>query len=155
MILLGTWVPDTGHPHAEICHAFVYRWLIGRGILHPAPITDPDPVNGPFNGAAMQPILWPPGIARQAVRVAGINRVSTGDIIGFFDAYGALAHSMVAETPTQWVGANNQGCFGTGTGRTTVANVYTVRSPPVGWTDNNSNKLNSMGGAVYAYYRTP
>jgi hypothetical protein len=56
MMLLGTWVPDdAANPHAEICHAFVYRWLIGRGRMLASP--NSDPMNGPFNGAVMGPIL--------------------------------------------------------------------------------------------------
>ncbi len=101
----------------------------------------------------MQPVLW--SQPKQPARVAGVNRVGPGDIIGFFDAGGVLIHTMIAETATTWVGSNNQGCFGPGTGRTTIQNVYAVRSPPVGWMDANSNKLQSIGGPVYAYFRTP
>src|SRR5262245_56339135 len=90
---------------------------------------------GPFNGRVMKPILWPQG--GQPVRVSGVNKVNAGDIIGFFDEQnGDLVHSMVAETPTQWVGANNTGCFGVPTGRTTIPNVYLVMptpTAPVGW----------------------
>ncbi|WP_270937955.1 hypothetical protein [Falsiroseomonas oryzae] len=152
MILLNTWVPeDAANPHMEICHAFVYRWLIGRGrmLAH----ATSDPMTGPFNGQVMRPILWPNG--GQPVRVAGVNRVSAGDIVGFFAANGDLVHSMVAETPTQWVGANNQGCFGTGTGRTTVPNVYGVRPPVLGWLNLNDNTFQTMGGPVTVVYRTP
>jgi hypothetical protein len=89
--------------------------------------------------------------------VAGVNAVQAGDIVGFFDA-GGLVHSMVAETATQWVGANNQGCFGTGTGRTTVPAVYTVVPAPgfpLGWINLNDNQFQTMGGIATAFYRTP
>lgn len=155
MILLGTWVPENAsNPHAEICHAFVYRWLIGRGRMLPHIASDP--MGGPFNGAVMGPVLWPGGAAIGApVRVAGANAVAAGDIIGFFDANGGLVHSMVAETPVQWVGANNHGCFGTGTARTTIANVYAVMNPPIGWMNMNDNTFQTMGGPVTAHFRTP
>jgi len=132
MMLLYTWVPeDAANPHAEICHAFVYRWLIGCKLFSPTENTDP--IDGPFNGT-MKPILWPEG--GKPVRVAGVNKVNAGDIVGFFDGNGAFVHSMVAETPTQWVGANNQGCFGTGTARTTIDNVclkMKTHDFPIGW----------------------
>lgn len=158
MILLGTWVPENAiAPHAEICHAFVYRWLIGRGRM--VAQLGSDPMDGPFNGVAMSPILWPAGpAAGTAVRTAGVNAVAAGDIIGFFDNLGGLIHSMVAETPVQWVGANNQGCFGTGTARTTVPNVYAVMvapGMPIGFNNVNDNTLHTMGGAVTAVFRTP
>jgi hypothetical protein len=151
MIVCATFVPPHPHPHAEICHGFVYSWLIARGRLNPQP--NIHSTGGPFQPTVMQPILW--GQPKQPARVAGINRVSAGDIVGFFDATGTLVHTMIAETATTWVGSNNQGCFGTGTGRGSIQNVYAVRSPPVGWVDSNSNKLQSMGGPVYAYFRTP
>jgi hypothetical protein len=150
-IVCGTAVPDHPNPHAEICHGFAYNWLIARGRLQAQPGIHA--TGGPFHAGAMQPVLW--AAPKQPVRVAGVNRVSAGDLIGFFDARGALVHTMIAETPTTWVGANNQGCFGTGTGRTTIANIYSRRAPPVGWADGNSNKVQSMGGPVYAYFRTP
>lgn len=154
MIILGTWIPeDSANPHMEICHAFVYRWLIGRGRMAIAPTVDP--MTGPFNGGAMGPVLWPHGVARRAVRAGGVNAVRAGDIIGFFDTAGALAHSMIAETPTTWVGANNQGCFGTGTGRTRIQNVYTNANPPLGWTDGAGNRFTTMGGPVTVFCRTP
>ena len=89
------------------------------------------------------------------VRVNGVNQVSAGDIVGFFDANGALAHSMIAETATDWVGANNHGCFGTGTGRTRIANVYDNANPPLGWNDDQGSQFNTMGGAVDVVFRTP
>lgn len=151
MIVLGTWVPDdSANPHMEICHAFVYRWLIGRGNMVASPHSDP--MTGPFNGEAMKPVLW--ANTGQPARVGGVNQVAPGDIVGFFDNAGGLVHSMIAETATQWVGANNQGCFGTGTGRTTVPDAY-ANNPPLGWTDALGNTFNTMGGPVTVNYRTP
>jgi hypothetical protein len=155
MMLPGTRVPeDAANPHAEICHAFVYRWLMGRQLMSPA--EKPDPIDGPFNGTVMKPILWPEG--GKPVRVAGVNKVNPGDIVGFFDGNGALVHSMVAKTPTQWVGANNQGCFGTGTARTTIDNVYLKMKThdfPIGWADNIGNRFITMGGECTVVFRTP
>jgi hypothetical protein len=155
MMLLDTWVPDdSAKPHAEICHAFVYRWLIGRQKM--SPDARSDPVTGPFNGAVMNPILWPAG--GQPVRVAGVNQVKAGDIVGFFAANGDLVHSMVAETPTQWVGANNTGCFGVPTGRRTICNIYHQRFEPkdkLGWLDEDGNLFKTTGGDCTVVCRTP
>jgi hypothetical protein len=154
-MLLDTWVPDdSANPHAEICHAFVYRWLIGRQKM--SPDARSDPMTGPFNGAVMKPILWPTG--GQPVRVSGVNPVKSGDIVGFFAENGDLVHSMVAEGPTQWVSANNNGCFGTGTGRTTICNVYSQRCEAnlkLGWLDENGNLFKTMGGNCTVVFRTP
>ena len=56
MMLLDTWVPDdSAAPHMEICHAFVYRWLIGRGRMVANAASDP--MTGPFNGAVIASTL--------------------------------------------------------------------------------------------------
>lgn len=147
-IVLGTWVPTINqNPYAEICHAFVYRWLIARGSL--LPDARASQVIGPFDGVTMGPILWPGGSGiGTPVRVGGINAAAAGDIIGFFDGTGGLVHSMVAETAVQWVGANNAGCFGTATNRTTIPNAYNRMNPPLGWMNVNNNSFQSMGGAL-------
>jgi hypothetical protein len=156
-MLLDTWVPDdSAKPDAEICHAFVYRWLIGRKKI--LPVEGVDPMTGPFNGTVMKPILWPEGEGVLPVRQAGINQVRPGDIIGFFDKNLALVHSMVAEAEEDWVGANNTGCFGTRTGRTKISNVYLkmrTNDYPIGWVDTNGNKFIAMGGECTVVYRTP
>jgi hypothetical protein len=152
MIVLGTWVPEDSKPHMEICHAFVYRWLIGRGRI--VVEKESDPVSGPFGGDVMKPILFPTN--GLPVRTGGVNHVKAGDIVGFFDDNDALIHSMIAETETRWVGANNHGCFGTGTGRSTIADAYAVRHPPgpMGWVDNTSHRFKSMGGVILRARRT-
>jgi hypothetical protein len=151
-------VPDyDDNPHMEICHAFVYRWLLNSQKTLPELPGGVNKQTGPFNGRVMKPILWPQG--GQPARVAGVNKVNAGDIVGFFDEQnGDLVHSMVAETPTQWVGANNTGCFGVPTGRTTIPNVYLVMptpTAPLGWADNNGNLFNTMGGQCIVVFRTP
>jgi hypothetical protein len=152
VIVCGTNVPEHPYPHSEICHGFVYNWLIARGLLER--VEGINDFGGPFHSGTMQQVLWG-NMPKYPVRVGGVNRVQRGDIVGFFDAGRVLIHSMIAETATTWVGSNNHGCFGTGTGRTTIENVYAVRAPPLGWVDRNSNKLQSMGGDVYAHFRTP
>ena len=42
-MVLGTYVPDHATPHAGICHSFVYRWLIRRGLItgnYPDPLVE-------------------------------------------------------------------------------------------------------------------
>jgi hypothetical protein len=155
MMLLGTLVPEyDDKPHMEICHAFVYRWLIhSQKMLEDARC---NPKTGPFNGAVMKPILWPEG--GQPVRVSGVNKVKAGDIVGFFAENGDLVHSMVAEEPAQWVGANNTSCFGVPTGRRTICNIYHQRWEPkdkLGWLDEDGNLFKPMGGNCTVVFRTP
>jgi hypothetical protein len=116
-MVLGTWVPIPGNnPHNEICHTFVYRWLIGRGLITG---NYPDPLRE-LNTFTAPPILWPsPG---GAARVNGGITVTPGQIVGFWNGH-QLVHSMIAVTPTSWIGANNAGCFGVATGRVQIADV--------------------------------
>jgi hypothetical protein len=149
-MVLGTWVPDLGRsPHHEICHTFVYRWLIGRGLITG---NYPDPLQE-LNGDTALPILWPsPG---GPARVNGNITVLPGQIIGFWQGH-RLVHSMVAETPTAWVGANNAGCFGVTTGRTRIANVNggfpgaLIANPALraGWVGNGNQWRTAGGGLV-------
>jgi hypothetical protein len=98
MMLLDTRVPDdSANPHAEICHAFVYRWLIGRKKI--LPDARSDPMTRPFNGVVMKPILWPAG--GHPVRVSSVNQVNAGDIVGFFAENGDVNASsgLVLDDP--------------------------------------------------------
>ena len=154
--VLGTYVPDHGNPHAEICHSFVYRWLIARGLItgnYADPLTE-------LNGVTALPLVWPAHGA--PARAGGAIQVNAGDIVGFWNGPN-LVHSMVAVTSTSWFGANNQGCFGTGTGRTLIANVNggfpgaLIANPllRMGWVGN-GNQWRSMGGTLLTVtYRTP
>jgi hypothetical protein len=101
----GTYVPNHANPHSEVCHSFVYRWLIARGRItgnYPDPLQE---LNG-FSGKRL--LFTPPGMP---ARSGGIIQAHPGDIVGFWDGP-ALVHSMVVVTPTSWSGANNSGCFG-------------------------------------------
>jgi len=119
--VLGTHVPDLGaNPNSEICHTFVYRWLVARGRItgnYPDPL-----INLPQQQA--QQILFP--VRGQPARAGGAMQVTAGAIIGFWDGGGNLQHSMIAITPTTWFGANNTGCFGTGGGRLQINAVNTI-----------------------------
>ncbi len=155
-MVLGTYVPDHATPHAEICHSFVYRWLIARGFItgnYPDPLVE-------LNTQTAPPILWP--VHGAAARTLGNIHVQAGDIVGFWNG-ATLVHSMVAITPTSWYGANNQGCFGVGTGRVQIANVNggfpgsQIPNPllRLGWVGN-GNQWRAMGPVVLTVtYRTP
>ncbi len=138
-MVLGTYVPDHATPHAEICHSFVYRWFIACGLItgnYPDPLVE-------LNTHTAPPILC--AVHGAAVRPNANIHVQAGDIVGF------------------WNGANNQGCFGVGTGRVQVANVNggfpgnQIANPllRLGWVGN-GNQWRSMGGTVLTVtYRTP
>lgn len=157
MIVLGTNVPEVSNPHAEICHTFVYRFLIARGIYkgsYPDPKTELNDITG---AALLWPVMGAPARTGGALRI-----VLPGDIIGFFDG-DHLVHSMVAITFNSWVGANNAGCFGTGTGRTIINDVnggfagalIPNESLRMGWVGT-GNQWRTMGGKIVnVFYRTP
>ena len=123
--VLGTYVPELGRGAAvEICHSFVYRWLIARGRItgnYPDPLIEMTTVQA-------RRILFP--TKGQPARVAGNIRVTMGSIIGFWDAGGNLQHSMIAVSPTSWFGANNTGCFGVPGGRRRMNNVDLIVHGP-------------------------
>ena len=149
-MVLGTWVPDVaGHPlDHEVCHSFVYRWLIGRGIFrgnYPDPLTELDNLSG-------RQLLWPtPG---GAARHNGVIQVRAGHIVGFWDGPN-LTHSMIAITATSWIGTRNQTTFGVQPGRQVIANVNggfpgaLIPNPHLrmGWVGN-GNQWRVMGGAI-------
>lgn len=116
-IVLGTWVPDPGiNPGNEICHDFVYRWLIASGRItgkYPDPLKTLSPM-------VARQLLFP--LAGRPARANGIIKVTPGSIIGFWEGP-CLMHSMIAVSPTSWIGANNTGCFGTSGGRIQVNNI--------------------------------
>ena len=144
----GTYVPNHAYPHSEICHSFVYRWLIARGRItgnYPDPLPE-------LNGISGKRILFtPPGMP---ARTGGIIQALPGNIIGFWDGM-TLVHSMVVITPNSWFGANNAGCFGVGTGRTRIMDVNggfpgaMIRNANMrlGWVGNN-NQWRAMAGTL-------
>jgi hypothetical protein len=147
-MVLGTYVPDLQAPHREICHTFVYRWLIARGIFTG---NYPDPLQE-LSGPAAKPLMWPsPG---GSARTNGVINVRPGHIIGFWQGQN-LVHSMIAITQASWIGANNQGCFGVGTGRVPIPNVNggfpgaLLANPALrmGWVGN-GNHWRVMGGQL-------
>ena len=147
-MVLGTYIPNHATPHAEICHTFVYRWLIAMGIFTG---NYPDPLQE-LNGVTAKPLLWPsPG---GSARTNGVINVRIRNIVGFWQGQN-LVHSMIAVTPTSWFGANNQGCFGVGTGRIQILNVnggFPGALIPnlalrMGWVGN-GNQWRVMGGQI-------
>lgn len=157
MIVLGTNVPEVNNPHSEICHTFVYRYLIAKGIYKGAYPNPKSELNDNTGAALLWPFKGLPARSGGALRI-----VLPGDIIGFFDG-NRLVHSMVAITFNSWVGANNAGCFGTGTARTIIDNVnhgfpgslIPNESLRLGWVGT-GNQWRTMGGKlVDVFYRTP
>ncbi len=129
--VLGTFIPkQVLTPNLEICHTFVYRWLVARGRITG---NYPNPLNQMMQVQAQQ-ILFP--IKGQPARAGGVIQVTAGTIVGFWDFGGNLQHSMIAETPTTWIGTNNTGCFAVGGGRISIPNVDQIvqgNNSPVGW----------------------
>jgi hypothetical protein len=111
----------------------------------------PDPLIE-LNGSTAKPLMWSfPG---NPARTNGIIHVRPGHIVGFWNGHD-LTHSMIAVTPTSWIGANNTGCFGVSTGRLQIPDVNnlpaneTIRNPELklGWVGN-GNEWRAMGGNI-------
>lgn len=132
--LLGTYVPPNppqpgGAPGSndadEICHQFSYRWLVASGRLPYAPEYG-DAGNRLFPNDVARRVLFPPvsapALAYQPANLGGHLMVRAGDLIGVFTVEGprGLQHSLIAEAPNCWVGANNTATFGERLGRTKV-----------------------------------
>jgi hypothetical protein len=105
----------------EKCHDFVYRWLVKdrkiTGNYPPPPLEE-------------QRVLAYFGIGPndQAARADGHITVQAGDIVAFWEEKKktSLEHTMIAEAPTEWVGANNVGCFGAAPGRQRIPQAWVM-----------------------------
>jgi hypothetical protein len=149
--ILGTYVPpDRQNPQMEICHGFTYRWLIARGNINETISA----ANSPFNDG-MENILFPGGRdAYQPARAGGVLQVQPGDLVGFFATEPQepqqFAHSLIVVDQNTWFGANNQGCFGLGTGRKKVNFVAQpwaeFQQGAAGWQGNGNRWLRPTGG---------
>ena len=112
--VLGTRVP-AGTGASEICHHFVARWMQARGLIAAG-------VNTNVTQAAARALLFGPGRGQPA-RMGGAMLAQRCSIVGFWDDSGNLQHSMIAVASTNWIGANNTGCFGTPGGRHAIQGV--------------------------------
>lgn len=149
-LIHGTNVPDANH-NMEMCHAFVYRWLVASRQITGNP-RDPDLV---VNGDIARPIMWaPPGLP---ARINGFIVVMPMMIVGFWQGF-TLWHSMIAITSTSWYGTNNTGCFGTASdGRFLIPNVddsttfvgpaLDLNQPP-GWVNADDNQWRRADGTI-------
>jgi len=144
----GTDVPDAPG-HMEICHAFVYRWLVASRQI----TGNPRPAAAVQNGDIARPIMWaPPGLP---ARVNGFVVVMPMMIVGFWANF-TLWHSMIAITSTSWYGANNTGCFGTAdAGRVLISDIddsTTFGAPPLpqapGWLNADDNQWRRADGTI-------
>ena len=147
-LIHGTNVPDANN-NMEICHAFVYRWLIASRQITGNP-RDPDLV---INGDIARPIMWaPPGLP---ARINGFVVVMPMMIVGFWEQF-TLTHSMIAITSTSWHGANNTTCFGTvSAGRVLIPDIddsTTFAAPgltqPIGWLNDDDNQWRRADGSI-------
>ena len=169
--VLGTQIPDAPVPHVEICHTFVYRWLIASGIYsgNYSP-SFPNPQECELNGATAKPLLFPVISGHDARRIHptppwvktkpryylnGV-KVERGSIVGFWNGAN-LSHSMIAITPSSWIGVNNQGCFGVGMGRKTVNDVphFSVRTHRCGWLDSGNVWMTPFNQQLTVTYLKP
>ena len=149
MIVCGVVVPDAPHPAGEICHAFVYRWLIASQRIT-GTHWHPDAVS--FHTPAVAQI-WRGQLGQHATpaRRHGTFFSMPGEIIGFWEN-GGLLHSMVADTSTVWAGANNGGTFGGDGGRRMITMNSTVYTSPAadapGWLGDGNRWRRSDGVVV-------
>jgi hypothetical protein len=153
--VLGVHVPELGDiPLAEVCHSFVYRYLIAKGNitgkLRHDPLSNLMTVDAEF--------LY--GTGGEPARRRGRMRPTPGSIVVFRDVGNRLQHSMIAIDAETWIGANNTGCFGVPQGRTTLRNVgsimYSLAPRQNGWTGNdNSFNLGSVGVLTVCYIDPP
>jgi hypothetical protein len=143
--VFGTHIPDHHSPQTEICHSFVYRWLIASGVFtgnYPDPLVE-------YNGIQAKSLLWQ--FTGNPARINDVIQVRPGDIVGFWDGPW-LMHSMIAITSTSWIGSNNGGCFSDNRiGRIEIQNINSllfdgnVRN--YGWIGS-ENQWHSVNGAT-------
>ena len=155
MDVLGVHVPELGHnPTAEVCHSFVYRYLIAKGNitgkLRHDPLLNLMTVDAEF--------LY--GNGGQPARTGRQMRAPVGSIIVFRDVGNRLQHSMIAINSNCWIGANNTGCFGVAGGRQTIVNVnsklYSDAPKSFGWNgDDNLFDLGTVGVLTVSYIDPP
>lgn len=99
---------------SETCHEFVARWLIAMGKLRG--------VRAESVNAHRAPDAFFPGGSGLPARKGGRIEVARNSIIGFFEG-GILQHSMIAVSPTTWVGSRNHYTFQQGGNRVVFYNV--------------------------------
>ncbi len=152
-IFLDTYVPELGmSPGSEICHSFVFRWLIANGNFTG---DYPDPLENVSSIDAER--LFFPDMG-YAARTGGEIQVNAGSVIGFWDYGGNLQHSMIAKTPTSWFGANNTGCFGVPGGRQQIDDVDEVvhgQQNHFGWTGDDNEWQGMYQGLTVTYRDLP
>jgi hypothetical protein len=133
----------------ETCHQFVFRWCVAKGYIAMA-----NPANPAMPGSPQmfRQVLFT--IKGAPARVGSAMMVRTGMILGFWNG-ADLMHSMIALSPTKWIGANNVGCFGT-SGRLTrqsIKNIHRIVIPPpypppngsLGWWGDGNDWLSPYG----------
>ena len=153
--VLGIHVPELGgNPLGEVCHSFVYRYLIAKGNitgnLKHDPLQNLMTVDAEF--------LY--GMGGALARQAGNMKSPPGKIIVFRDVGNRLQHSMIAIDANTWIGANNTGCFGVPGGRQTISNVGAILASDVpkkfGWKGReNLWDLGSVGVLTVSYIDPP
>ncbi|GAA0722846.1 hypothetical protein GCM10009430_25660 [Aquimarina litoralis] len=152
-IFLSTYVPELGmSPDSEICHTFVYRWLIANGNFTG---DYPDPLQNISSVEAERFFFPDMGLP---ARVGGEVQVRENSVIGFWDHGGVLQHTMLAITPTSWVGANNTGCFGVQGGRTQINDVDEFVNGPrshFGWVGDDNGWQGQYQGLTVTYRDLP
>jgi hypothetical protein len=157
-MVLGIHVPELGHnPQGEVCHSFVYRYLVARGNIKGATLAQHDPMQNLMTRDAN--FLYSAGGALPA-RQNGVMQPTPGSIVIFRDSNNVLMHSMIAINANTWIGANNTTCFGVLGGRITFNNVGTIlfslNPRQNGWTGNqNVWSLGSVGNNTVTYIPAP
>lgn len=164
--VLGVYVP-LAEGGVEICHGFAYRWRIAAGRMTESANVkasgSPKRKQFSFNGDNMVSVLYPNGInTYPPARANGGMLVQAGDMVGMYqevlpNVY-ALGHSLIAQTPTRWIAANNAGTFGSGTDRTSVdtAAPQPAFGPhQAGWVGNGNIWKRIDGVDVYVVYVRP
>jgi hypothetical protein len=156
-MVLGIHVPELGHnPTGEVCHSFVYRYLVARGNIGRNMVALHDPMQNLMTRDAT--FLYGPG--GLPARQNNAMQPTPGSIVVFRDSNNVLMHSMIAIDANTWIGANNSTCFGVGGGRMTFNNVGTIlfslNPRQNGWLGNdNVWSLGSVGNNTVTYIPAP
>ncbi len=158
--VIGVHVPELGdNPLGEICHSFVYRYLVAKGNIKGQKIKDHDPMRNLMTVDAE--FLYNANGEGLPARVGGIMQPTMGSIIVFKDTGNRLQHSMIAIDNDTWIGANNTTCFGVAGGRQTIAGVGAIlrtQTPAkFGWVNDGGNRwdLGSIGILTVNYIDPP
>lgn len=157
-MVLGVHIPELGNnPIGEVCHSFVYRYLVAKGNIGNIRIW----LNDPMQNLMTIDATFLYGLGGLPARQNGAMRPSPGSIVVFRDSNNILMHSMIAIDANTWIGANNTTCFGVLGGRKTFNNVGTIlfslNPRQNGWLNANDNvwSLGSIGNNTVSFIPAP